>query len=43
MSKLDPPTGPCWLAGKEGMEENMEASIMAYMGTTITVHSFIPN
>ena len=41
MSKLDPSTGP-WLAGKEGMEKNMEISIMVYMGTTIWIHSFIP-
>ena len=31
-----------WLAGNQGMEKKMEATIMghSYIGTTITIHSF---
>ena len=33
-----------WLAGNEGMEKNMEISIVAYIGMiTIRIHSFIPS
>ena len=32
-----------WLAGDEGMEKNMEATIMRYIGTTTRILSFIPS
>ena len=31
-----------WLAGTEGMEKNMETTIMSYIGTAIRIHSFVP-
>ena len=31
-----------WLAGNEGMETNMETTIMGYIGNTIRIHSFTP-
>ena len=30
-----------WLVGNEGMEKNMESTIMGSIGTTIRIHSFI--
>ena len=34
-----------WLlvSWNEGMEKNMETTIMGYIGTTIRIHSFIPS
>ena len=32
-----------WLAGNEGVEKNMETTIMGYLGTTTRIHSFIPS
>ena len=31
------------LVSYEGMEKEMETSIMGYIGTTVSVHSFIPS
>ena len=31
-----------WVAGTEGMEK-METTIVCYIGTTIKIHSFIPD
>ena len=33
-------TGP-WFAGNEGMEKNMETTIMGYIGTALRIRSFI--
>ena len=38
-SVRNPHTG-LWFAGYEGMEQKMENTIMAYIGTTMKVHSF---
>ena len=35
--------GYLWLAGNEGIEKQMETTIMGYIGTTIRIHSFIPS
>ena len=32
-----------WLAGNEGLEKKMETTMMAFTGTTIRIHSFIPS
>ena len=31
-----------WLAGNGGMEQDMETTIMGYIGTTMSIYSFIP-
>ena len=32
-----------WLAGYEGMKNEMETTMMDYIGTTIRIHAFIPS
>ena len=34
--------GYLWLAGNEGMEEEMEITTEGYTGTTIKILSFVP-
>ena len=29
--------------GNEGMEKNMETTIMGYIGTTVRIHSLVPS
>ena len=32
-----------WLAGNEGVANNMETTIMGYIGTPVRIHSFTPS
>ena len=36
------PIAGLWFAGKEGMEKNMETTILGYIRDTIRIDSFIP-
>ena len=31
-----------WLAGNEGLQKGMEATIVGYIGATVRIHSFTP-
>ena len=39
----EPTLSGLWLAGNEGMEKNMESTIMGYTRITKRIHSFIPS
>ena len=37
------PFSGLWLAGKKGMDKNIETRITGYIGTCMRFHSFIPS
>ena len=41
LAAVKPPQIGLWLAGNEGLEKNMEITIVGYIWTTIRIHSFI--